>query len=239
MSTRPPKRVAVLQSNYIPWKGYFDIIHGVDVCIFYDDVQYTKNDWRNRNLIKTPTGPLWLTVPTAGSINARICDASIPQGRWAEKHLRSLLHNYARAPHTRQFEPFLEDVYLSKTWTNLSELNQFVIRQIAGAYLGISTRFEDSRNYALSGSNLDRLLDLLGQTGATSYLTGPSARAYIDTARFDEAGIELHYIDYSGYPEYAQVHPPFSHTVSIFDLLFHCGPEAPSYVWGWREGREE
>ena len=230
-----PKRVAVLQSNYIPWKGYFDIIHGVNVCILYDDVQYTKNDWRNRNVIKTPNGRSWLTVPAKASINARICDAGITSGPWASKHLKSLYQNYARAPFTQQFEPFLKEVYVSRTWTNLSELNHYLIREISERYLGITTRFEDSRDYSLTGTRMDRLLDLLFQAGATSYLTGPAGRAYIDPTRFAEAGIDLVFMDYSGYPEYPQVHPPFLHQVSVFDLLFHCGPEAELYIWGWRD----
>lgn len=231
LPARPPRRVAVLQSNYIPWKGYFDIIHGVDLFVFYDDVQYTKNDWRNRNRIKTAQGPIWLTVPTGADLHQRICDIRIPPGPWPTKHLKSLRQNYFRARHFEEFHDFLEEVYVGRRWETLSELNQYLIRTIAGNYLGITGAFADSRQYSLSGVRQDRLLDLLSQLGATSYVSGPSGRSYIEAARFADAGIDLEFKDYGGYPEYPQFFPPFDHHVSILDLLFHTGREAPEFIW--------
>src|SRR5579864_7157911 len=107
-------RAAVLQSNYIPWKGYFDIIHDVDVFVFYDDVQYTKNDWRNRNRIKTAGGVQWLTVPTGSDINRRICDVSLPDPNWTRKHWRTLHQAYSHAPHFHRYESFLSEIYLER-----------------------------------------------------------------------------------------------------------------------------
>ena len=230
------KKVAVLQSNYIPWKGYFDIIHDVDLFVFYDDVQYTKNDWRNRNKIKTQNGPAWLTIPTGTDLDRLICEVALSDPRWQKNHYKNLLQYYAKAPFFRQYESLLEEVYLARQWVSLAELNQYLIKTIARDCLGIATEFADSRNYGASGKCLDRLLDLLKKSGATNYVSGPAAQSYIDTEAFIRAGITLNYKSYSGYPEYPQFYPPFDHYVSILDLLFHTGPDAPEYIWGWRKG---
>lgn len=229
------RRVAVLQSNYIPWKGYFDIIHDVDLFVFYDDVQYTKNDWRNRNRIKTASGVQWLTIPTGSDIDRRICDVLLPDARWAEKHWKTLQQAYSPAPHFHRYEAFLRHIYLEERWESLSQLNQYLITAIAREQLGLTTRFEDSRSYAVEGAKFDRLLSLLTRARADVYVSGPSARDYIDANRVAECGIELVYKSYDGYPEYPQRFPPFEHAVSILDLLFNVGPDAPFYIWGWRE----
>lgn len=228
-------KVAVIQSNYLPWKGYFDIINDADLFVFYDDVQFTKNDWRNRNRIKTSSGITWLTVPTGASINRLIFEVVLSDKSWQAKHWSQLKQHYSRAPHFRRYEAFFEDVYLGHSWERLSDLNQHLIVFIAREFLGIRTRMEDSRRIAPTGAKLERLIDLLKKVGAERYISGPSARAYIDESRFVDCGIELVYKDYSGYPEYPQFHPPFEHGVSIIDLLFHTGPNAPWYIWGWRE----
>lgn len=231
------KRVAVIQSNYIPWKGYFDIINDVDLFIFYDDVQYTKNDWRNRNKIKTPTGVQWLTIPTGASLNRRIFEVELVDKLWAVKHWKNLQQYYSKAPFFHYYRDFFEQVYLGTCWTNLSELNQFLIRRIATEYLGITTEFRDSREYSASGQQLERLICLLKKSGAEEYVSGPTARDYIDDNFFATEEIQLIYKDYSGYPEYPQVFAPFDHYVTILDLLFHVGPDAPYYIWGWRNDR--
>lgn len=228
-------KVAVLQSNYLPWKGYFDIIHDVDLFVFYDDVQYTKNDWRNRNKIKTANGPLWLTVPVGQSLNRLTCEVTIDDTRWAEKHFRTLCQYYGKAPYFARYLSFLEGVYLGQRWTTLVELNHYLIKTIAREFLGITTTFADSRDYPAQGSKLDRLLDLLRHFNTQYYLSGPAARGYIIPEKFANAGIELVFKDYSDYPEYPQFHPPFDHAVTILDLLFHAGPDAPRYIWECRE----
>lgn len=229
-----PERVAVLQSNYIPWKGYFDIIHEADLFVYYDDVQYTKNDWRNRNKVKTPSGAAWITIPTGDDLDRLICDVALPDRRWATKHWKTLCQYYSKAPHFKRYRPFFEHVYLGTKWDLLSDLNQFLISSISKDLLGITTEFRNAREYALSGSKLDRLMGLIGKCGARSYISGPAARSYIDPARFEQAGVELIYKSYEGYPEYPQFFPPFDHAVTILDLLFHTGPDAPYYIWGWR-----
>ncbi len=230
------KRVAILQSNYIPWKGYFDIIHQVDLFIFYDDVQYTVRDWRHRNKIKTDKGAEWVSVPVGDDRNRLVCDVAISDPAWQVKHWRTLQQNYGRSPHFERYRAYFEDVYLGQQWKSLSALNHSLIKHIARDFLGIVTEFADSRCWQLHGHKLDRLLELAEQSGATTYLSGPSAKEYIDPERFTKADIHLEWMSYSGYPEYPQRFPPFEHGVSVVDLLFNVGPDAPWYIWGWRSG---
>ncbi|WP_101925652.1 MULTISPECIES: WbqC family protein [Luteimonas] len=229
------KSIAILQSSYIPWKGYFDIIHDVDTFIFYDDVQFTYQDWRSRNRIVTPNGPLWLTVPTGSDIDRLIHEVEIKDGRWQAKHWRSIQQSYARAPCFPLYKDRLESVYLGRTWTSLSELNQELIKMISRDILGITTEFRDSREYNATGKKLDRLVDLVVKSGASTYVSGPSAASYIDADRFAAIGTSLVYKDYGGYPEYPQKHAPFLHDVSILDLLFNVGDAAQDFIWGWRD----
>lgn len=223
-------RVVVNQSNYLPWKGYFDLISEADVFVFYDDVQFTKNDWRNRNRIKTPKGSEWLSVPVGQSLDRLVCEVKLEDSRWQVKHWKTLEQNYRKAPHFERYRAFFEDVYLKRTWTTLSELNHYLTREIATTFLGLRPEFVDSRRFELTGAKQDRLLGLLKELGASHYVSGPAAKAYIDPRAFAAAGIGLEFKDYSGYPEYAQFHPPFEHAVSIVDTLFHVGPEAPRYA---------
>lgn len=229
------KRVAVLQSSYIPWKGYFDIIHDVDLFIFYDDVQFTYQDWRSRNRVIANGKPVWLTVPTGGDIKRLINEVQLANPSWQRKHWSTIRHAYTKSPHFRDHAEIFEKIYLENEWKSLSEMNQHITRVIAKDILGIQTEFRDSLEFGATGSKLDRLIDLLVKAGASHYLSGPAARAYIDPARFEEAGIELEYKDYSGYPQYRQHSESFEHAVSILDLLFNTGPSAPEYIWGWRK----
>lgn len=228
------KSVAVIQSAYMPWKGYFDIINDVDEFIFYDDVQFTRQDWRSRNKIKTANGALWLSIPTGDDLNRRICDVELKNCQWQMKHWKTIVQNYSRAPFFPEYRAFLEEFFVYRTWTNLSELNQFLIEELCSRYLRIRTTFVDSREYGATGQKQDRLVDLLLKAKATRYISGPAARNYIDEGAFEAAKIDLVYKDYSGYPEYPQLHPPLQHDVSILDLLFNVGADAPAYIWGWR-----
>jgi hypothetical protein len=229
------RRVAISQSNYLPWKGYFDLIHDADLFIFHDDLQYTKNDWRNRNRIKTNRGLTWLTIPVGTNEHRLINEVALPADPgWRSKHWRLLQENYCHAPHFARYTDFFREVYEQRSWTRLTELNQFLIKTIAWEFLGTTTEFIDSSRFGLTSRKQDRVIDLLKATGATTYISGPAAKAYLDPAHFAAAGIELVWKDYSGYPDYPQPHPPFEHAVAIVDLLFCAGPEAQRYIWGWR-----
>jgi hypothetical protein len=229
------KTVAMVQSSYIPWKGYFDQINMADVFVFYDDVQFTKEDWRTRNRIKTAQGPQWLTVPCGEDLSRRICDVRIESDRWQRKHWKSIRQNYIRARHFERYRAFFESLYLERRWTSLSELNQTFTEAIAREILGITTEFRDSREFNLSPEKQkeERWLDLLPRIGAGRLIAGPKARNYLDDAalrRVRERGVEIVWMDYSGYPEYEQLYPPFEHQVSIVDLIMNAGPDAPAYM---------
>ncbi len=229
------KRVAVIQSSYIPWKGYFDIIHDVDLFVFYDDVQYTVRDWRTRNRVKSANGSVWLTIPAGSDRNRLICEVLLPDDGWASRHWKTIVQSYAKAPHFKRYRPVLEELYLGQRWSSLSDFNQTMTKTIARDMLGIECEFADSRSFAAEGRKLDRMLDLLKKTGATRYVSGPSAQDYLDQEAFAQAGIELVYKSYAGYPEYPQLYPPFEHAVSVLDLLFMTGDDAPNYIWGARD----
>ena len=228
------KKVAVIQSSYIPWKGYFDIMRDVDLFVVGTHFKYTRCDWRNRNRIKTPQGTLWLTVPVGHQAEKMIREVVISGAEWASRHWRNIEQYYGRAPYFRRYRDFFRDVYLGRRWENLSELNFHLITRIAHDFLGIRTGIIDSAGVNVVGTKLDGLLDLLRKVGADLYVSGPRAKAYIDEQRFHDEGIGLVYKDYAGYPEYPQFFPPFIHEVSIVDMLFHLGPATADYIWGWR-----
>lgn len=228
-------RISVLQSNYIPWKGYFDIIHDADLFIFYDDLQYTKNDWRNRNKIITPDGLKWLTIPVGQSLERRIMDVTLPDPVWQRKHFSAFQMNYARAPYYKTYLPFLEHVYLDTKWETLVDLDRYCIQTISREFLGMTTQFTDSLQYHKHGVKHEALLSMLKEAGATRYISGPAAQDYIVEKDYADAGIELVWKDYSGYPDYPQQFGAHEHGVSILDLLLNVGPDAPYYIWGWRE----
>jgi hypothetical protein len=229
------KTVVVLQSNYIPWKGYFDLIHDADEFIFLDDVQFTKQDWRTRNKVKTAHGAHWLTVPVGSDSDRLICEVEIKEHAWQFNHYKTIISNYSKCPFFNRYEHLLKNIYLETQWLNLSTLNQTLIKSLSQD-LGINTVFKDSREYGAEGKKGDRILDLLSKSGGTRYISGPAAKDYIDPRSFESAGIELVWKNYTGYPEYPQRFTVFEHGVSIFDLLFNVGPDAPWYIWGWRNG---
>jgi len=227
-------KCVILQPSYIPWRGYFDLIHRADVFVFYDDVQYDKHGWRNRNRIKTAQGTQWLSIPvhnkgaTAGLMIRDVRTNDDQQ--WAHKHLATLRHSYANAPHLTDYRPWIERVYAAPP-PLLADFTIATTIDIAGM-LGItSTKFLRSSELGVGGGKTERLVNIVRHVGATEYLSGPSARDYIEPQKFEEAGIALEYIDYT-YPEYPQLHPPYDAQVSILDLLFMTGSEAPNYIWG-------
>lgn len=225
-------RVAVIQPNYLPWKGYFDIIHDVELFVFLDDVQYTVRDWRNRNKIKTRVGHTqWLTVPTLGGRNQSIAEVAIDEGQpWRRKHLDAIRHSYGGTPYFEHYFSLLSEL-LSRPWTYLADLDIELTKEIC-RWLGLTPRFARSSSLSPSGTKDDRLIDIVKKVGGHAYLSGPAARDYIRPERFSECGIELSYHDYSGFPEYPQIAPPFDHFVTILDLIFAVGADAPAYIWG-------
>jgi hypothetical protein len=228
---KPAKIVAVVQSNYIPWKGYFDLINMADEFVLYDDMQYTRRDWRNRNYIKTAKGLEWLTIPVdvKGKYFQKIRETRVNEPDWAKAHWKTIVHNYGKAPHFAEFREVFEDLYLGCTEEMLSRINFRFIEAVCGI-LGIRTKLSWSMDYELVDGKTQRLLGLCKSTGASHYLSGPAARGYLEEDLFAAEGIAVSYMEYSGYPEYPQLHGEFQHGVTILDLLFNAGRDSPRYM---------
>jgi hypothetical protein len=221
-------KVGMIQSNYIPWRGYFDFIDDCDLFVFYDDVQYTHRDWRNRNRIKTDGGPIWLSVPVIHDRHTLIQDACIDYGsRWQDKHIRSLTLAYGKAPHFVAYAEGFFELLRSRPAT-ISELNVRTCKWIM-VQLGIRTQTRMSTEFGLAGEKDERPLRILQHLGATSYLSGPAAKPYTDAEKYRSAGIALEFKVYD-YPEYPQLHGAYDPHLTVLDLLFNCGPDARRYL---------
>ncbi|HVT82393.1 MAG TPA: WbqC family protein [Phycisphaerae bacterium] len=222
-------KVGIIQSNFIPWRGYFDVIDEVDVFVLHDDLQYTKNDWRNRNRIKTDRGPAWLTVPVHYANRAQLIqDTTIDYAQpWVAKHINLLRQWYRPAPH---FAAYAENFFplLQQTYGSISELNRTLLRW-AMDHLGIRTPLRLSSELQVSGAKTERLIAMLTRLGATTYLSGPAAQDYLDLTLFRAHGIRLEFKTYD-YAPYPQLGPDFAPAVSILDLLFNTGPDARQHL---------
>jgi hypothetical protein len=224
------KRVAIVQSNYIPWRGYFDLINSVDELILYDDMQYTIRDWRNRNIIKTANGPLWLTIPVEvkGKYFQKIKDVVVSDPSWSRKHWTSIVHSYSRAKCFKATKELFASLFTTEE-TSLSLINRRFIDAICD-FLGINTRITWSMEYQLVGDKTERLVHLCKQAHATHYLSGPAAKSYLEEELFTREGISVSYMDYAGYPQYEQLYGAFEPQVSVVDLIFNHGLDAPKYM---------
>lgn len=225
------KRVAIVQSNYIPWKGYFDLINSVDEFILFDDVQFTRRDWRNRNKIKTPQGTAWLTIPVEvkGKYFQKIRDTVVSDTAWPRHHWKTIRQFYSRAAHFDDYKDLLEDLYLGCQEKALSLINYRFLQAFC-RLLGITTRLSWSMQYSIADGKTERLVSICKQAKAETYISGPAARVYIRPEIFEREGIQLVYFDYGSYPEYRQLYPPFVHEVSVLDLLLNEGSEAKKYM---------
>lgn len=225
----------ILQPSYVPWRGYFDQIRRADTFIFYDDVQYDKHGWRNRNQIKTAQGRRWLTIPvhSAGATSGMpIKEVRIDESKpWARSHLKALTIAYSKAPFFRDLAPLLDSIY-SRRDVFLADFTIQTTIQLARE-LGIQhARFvRASELQGIAGRKTERLIQILKHVGATHYISGPSAREYIEGSAFADAGITLEFMRYD-YPDYPQLYPPFDPNVSILDLLFMTGARAGEYIAG-------
>lgn len=224
------KKIAILQSNYTPWKGYFDLINMVDEFVLYDDMQYTKNDWRNRNKIYTSQGLQWLTIPARQvNLDQLIKDTKVSDFRWPKKHWSSIQQNYSKSKYFKQYKELFEELYLNCKEEHLSLINYRFIKAINDV-LDIKAKISWSSEYDLIEGQTEKLLGICKQAGASSYLSGPAAQGYFDVDLAKQEGIEVEWMDYSGYPEYEQLHQPFEHGVTILDLIFNEGPNAKKFM---------
>ena len=223
------KKVAILQSNYIPWKGYFDLINMVDEFIIYDSVQYTKNDWRNRNKIKTSQGVIWLTIPVKHSLSQNISEIETLNNSWRKKHWSTISQSYAKSSFFKEYSEIFKELYLNSERTNLNKINLEFIKAV-NSILNIKTKISDSLDYEKKGDRVEKLVNICKQAGATEYISGPAAKSYIDLNLFESENIQVSWIDYSGYPSYNQTHGEFEHAVSILDLIFNEGENSKQFM---------
>ena len=224
------RTLVVLQPGYLPWLGFFDQMRRSDVFVYYDDVQFDKHGWRNRNRIKTPAGPLWLTVPVRhrGKGQPRIIDTEIDTTvDWARKHLGSLRQYYAKAPYLNEYLPALDDL-LHRPWTHLAELDIALVTLMAG-WLTLTPNVWRSSELGIGGAQSERLINLCQHFGATRYLSGNAASDYLDVALFERHGISVAWQDYQ-HPVYPQQHGDFVPYLSAIDLLLNCGDESASIL---------
>ena len=233
MSFTGQRRIVVItQSNYIPWKGYFDLIRAADELVLYDEVQFTRRDWRNRNQINTENGKIWLTIPveTSSRFHQKISDTRIADPKWAARHWKTLQRNYAHSGYFREYADDLERLYDCGDEKLLSIINKRFIEAIC-RWMSISTTIRWSTEFpCTSMDRTGRLVELCKALEATHYLSGPAAKNYIDVAQFSEAGIQIVYADYTGYREYSQLRGVFDHYVSVLDLLFNTGSNFGMYL---------
>jgi hypothetical protein len=230
------KKCAILQSSYIPWKGYFDMINLVDEFILYDCVQFTRRDWRNRNKIKTPRGAEWLTIPveSKGNYHARIDEITVSDKGWSKAHWETIRHNYSKSCCFEEYREIFEKTYLTINTAHLSEVNRIFLQLICDV-LNIDTKLTSATQYVVDGDKNMRLISLCQQAGADIYYSGPAAKSYVDETLFRANGIEVVWMNYDGYPEYQQLHPPFDHHVTVLDLLFNEGLSARHFMNSFKQ----
>ncbi|MCX8489599.1 MAG: WbqC family protein [Cyclobacteriaceae bacterium] len=224
------KRVAIIQSNYIPWRGYFDIINSVDAFVLLDDVQYTRRDWRNRNQIKTAQGLQWLTIPVdvKGQFDVKIKDVIVAGRDWSEDHWNKISQAYKKAPHFATYRDVFEETYRGCTDSHLSQINYRFLSMV-NSLLEIKTPLLWSHDFLVSQDKSQRLLEICLQLKATTYVSGPAAKDYLQVAQFHEAGVQVEWMSYEGYTSYHQLHGFFEPNVSIIDLIFNEGPATKQY----------
>jgi hypothetical protein len=225
-------KIAILQSNYIPWKGYFDIINSVDEFVIYDDAQYTRRDWRNRNLIKTKDGLKWLTIPVEvkGRYNQKIKDVRVANKGWINDHWETIKHCYCRTSYFEVYNDLFASTYNEcKKLDFLSDINRIFI-DLINSILGIKTNISNSIGYGPEGTKNEKIITICKKAKADVYLSGPSAKSYLDEKVIFESGINVEWVKYDEYPEYRQLYPPFEHKVSVIDLIFNHGEKSPLFM---------
>jgi hypothetical protein len=224
-------RIIITQSNYIPWKGYFDAIAACDCFVIYDDVQYTRRDWRNRNIINTKNGLQWLTIPVEvkGKFSQKINETRVADKNWNLKHLQILKNEYKKAAYYSDVKDWVETLYLNCKFDFLSEINQYFLENIL-SYLKIKVEIKKAETFDASQDRTLRLVDICEQLSAKEYYTGSAAKKYLSEAEFIKKNITVKYIDYDGYAEYEQLGSKFEHKVSVIDLIFNKGERSTQYL---------
>jgi len=224
-------RVAVSQSNYIPWRGYFDLIDSVDEFVIYDEVQFTRRDWRNRNRIKTANGLQWMTIPvqSKGNYYAKVSEIRVDDPEWSQKHWRAIELAYSKAEWFPAEKDWLSSLYNKATFEELSQVNKHFMNAFMER-LKIATPLRDSSEFVLAEDKNERLLGICVELGATHYVSGPAAKNYLDEGLFKSRGISVEWFNYDRYEPYPQLWGDFVEGLSIVDLVLNCGPVSEGIV---------
>ena len=224
-------KISIMQPGYLPWLGFFELMARCDLFVILDNVQFTKKDWRSRNRIRTKDGWIWLSVPVLSKHRKTqlITETKINNDRhWGQDHLQSLKIHYAKAPYLKDYIPFFEDIY-NRKWDYLLDLDMAIIVHLA-EQLNISTTIIQASNLPIPEvSGNQRILEICRVTRAHELYDSNGAIAFINTALFHEAGINLTFQDYP-HPEYRQIYKPFLAYMSVIDLLFNEGPQSKEII---------
>jgi len=215
-------RVAVSQSNYIPWIGYFEMISSVTDFVFLDNVQYTNRDWRNRNQIKTPQGKIWLSLEVDFEEKiSLIQDVKILDKGTKNRHLEAIRRNYRRSKFFDEVFPEIVEFYESHQGDSLSDFNQHLIKSLS-TKLGIRTQFHNAREFPIDSDASRRILEICLRLKASTYVSGPSAQDYLNMDIFKSNSIQIEWFQYSS-DVYRQLWGDFNQYVSILDPILNNG----------------
>lgn len=235
--TQRPMKAVVLQPTYLPWMGYFGMMDLADVFVFYDDVQFVKQSWQQRNRIKSSDGKwIWLSVHILQKFGQNINEVQIVDTfDWRKKHWASINQLYGKAPHFEKYRDDLEDIY-KREWKFLSELNIFIITRMCELFgIKVPVLLRSSALGELTGKSTERLLLILEKIGADTYIGNPGSKEYIEVDRFKEKGMDLYWYEYQ-HPVYPQIRGEFVPYLSAIDLLFNTGELSCQYI---REGSKD
>lgn len=228
--------IGILQPGYLPWLGFFEQLYKSDIFVLYDDVQYDRGGWRNRNRIKTAQGAQWLTVPVHAKFTERtlIKDVLIDNTvDWRKQHLRAIACNYAKTPFYKDYQQLFEEAY-QKEWKYLADLDIFFIKGLAGA-LGIKDKkITRSSDLELPADTIERLIAVCKIYNVDTFYEGQAGRDYIDIEKFKSRGITVDFQDYK-HPRYRQMFGEFVPFLSAVDLLFNHGKESLDILLNQRE----
>ncbi|MDO6684713.1 MULTISPECIES: WbqC family protein [unclassified Agarivorans] len=225
------KKISILQSNYIPWRGYFEIISQSDIFVVYDTVQYTKNDWRNRNKILTNSGVQWLTVPVKHkNLSQEINSIEINNKIWSKKHWKTIEQNYKKSNFFEEYHDNFKNIY-NQEWKYLSDLNITLIKAV-NKCLDIKTEIVNSRDLDIKVSNSrnQKLINICNHFDANLYISGPAAKDYLEEKEFKRNSIEIKWMDYSKYKSYQHKSELNYENLSVLDLIFNLGPNAKKHI---------
>ena len=226
-------KIIITQSNYIPWKGYFTTMRKATHIVMYDDMQYTKRDWRNRNKIITPSGSKWLSIPVKvkGKYHQKINETVVSEANWNEKHWNMIYQNYKKSEYFDKYGTYFKEIYLKKLKNieYLSNINRIMLERCI-ELLDINIEILDSRDFNLIGDKTEKLVNICKDLSADEYFTGPAAKAYMNESAFNRQGIKVSYYDLDNFPEYNQMWNGFDHYVSILDMFFNLGDYTKNYL---------